>query len=309
MPNENPSTMRSLPCALLALAVTTLSAQEAFFIPKTQASAINAVPLDVRPDTGLPILHARLDGVPCALLFDTGATHTTFDRGFIERAFPERPLRPIALGGTTNVTSGPAAFRVGALTLGNAELRGFLGMTLPLGHLSKAVGTQVDGILGMNAMAYAPFALAMGKGLVTWYPEGTRRPAGTPLPVSQAGRGNALFLEARAMPRGETFPVLIDSGASLTFLGEAHWPQAKESAPVALSATGVNASRAASFREGRPGSLFLGDFRLPVRPLLGNGGDATLGADALRGVTLLIDVRRRAVTALEAAAAPESPAP
>ncbi len=295
--------MRLALCLSFALATALLPAQEALFTPKAQAPAVNPVPLEVRPGNGLQIVHARLDGVPCTLLFDTGASHTTFDRGFVERAFPGRALHPIALGGETIVASAPAAFRIGALTLGNATLRDFLGMVLPLGHLSEAVGTKVDGILGMNAMAYAPFALSVGEGRVTWYPEGTPCPAGTPLPVASGAQGNTLSLEARATPDGKAFPVLIDSGASLTFLDGAHWP-AEGEARAALSTAGVNSASAADFRKGKPGELLLGGFRLPVRPLLndGSGKESLLGADALRGVTLLIDGRRRTVAAVGGAA-------
>lgn len=292
--------MRLALCLPFALAAALLPAQEALFTPKVQAPTVNPVPLEVRPGTNLQIVRARLDGVPCTLLFDTGASHTTFDRGFVERAFPGRALHPIALGGETNVASAPAAFRIGALTLGNATLRDFLGMVLPLGHLSEAVGTKVDGILGMNAMAYAPFALSVGEGRVTWYPEGTPRPKGTPLPVvSGAQKRPILSLKARAKPDGKTFPVLIDSGASLTVLDGAHWPAEGEE-HAAFSTVDVNSASEAAFRKGKPGELLLGGFRLPVRPLLNNGSrkESTLGADALRGVTLLIDGRRRTVAVI-----------
>ena len=289
--------MRPLLCLLFALAVHFLPAEEAPITPKVRATAINAVPLEVRPGTNLQLIRARLDEVPCTLLFDTGATVTTFDRDFIVRAFPKKELRPVALGGPTNVTAAPVAFRIGALTLGNAELRDFVGMALPLGHLTKAAGTRVDGILGMNAMAYAPFVLAVGKGRVTWYPEGTQCPAGRPLPVSKESPMGLIALEARATPEGKAFPVLLDSGASLTVLGGALWPK-REGSAVKLATANVNASGDATAQEGRPGDLLLGGFRLPVRPILGDMcGAYLLGADALRGAELLIDGKRRTVMA------------
>lgn len=290
--------MRLILCLLFAFVVSLLPAQEALVIPKVRATAVNEVVLEVRPETNLQLIRARLDGVPCTLLFDTGATVTTFDRDFMGRAFPNRELRPVTLSGPTNVTATPSAFRVGALTLGNTELRDFVGMVLPLGHLSKAAGTRVDGILGMNAMAYAPFVLAIGKGRVTWYPERTKRPTGTPLPVVKDSPPNTVFLEARVTPEGKAFPMLLDSGASRTALDGSLWPKQKGAA-VELIATDVNASADLSARMGEPRDLLLGGFRLPVYPVLGDvHGRYLLGADALRCVELLIDGKRRTVMAL-----------
>jgi len=284
--------MRRLPL-LLALLAPLLHAQERYFTPAVaDPAAPNRVALDVRPGNGLQVVQAELNGKPCRLLFDTGASHTTFDRAFLQREFPELPLQPIALGGVTNVTSAPAAFPVKSLKLGQADLRDFIGMALPLGHLSGSVGDRVDGILGMNAMAYAPFLLSVGDGEVLWNPPAERLEGFRALPLHDDPGDNSLSLVARHAPDGKPFPMLVDSGSSLTFAESAFWPAQGETFDFAASS--VNAASAASVQRGEPGELRFGDLALKASPLLDHPCGATLGADILRILDLYFDARRPA---------------
>ena len=93
--------------AAALLATCLLRAQEALFTPTPPAVQINRAALAVHPGNNLQTLPATLNGKPCTLLLDTGASHTTFDVDFLRKTFPDLPLRPIALGGQTNVQSAP----------------------------------------------------------------------------------------------------------------------------------------------------------------------------------------------------------
>ncbi len=264
----------------------------------------NGVALEVLPRVNLQVLQAVLNGRPCALLLDTGASHTTLDRAFMRRTFPNEVLRPVGLVGPTNVEATPHAFHIKTLQVGEATLKNFVGMVLPLEHLSKAMGRQIDGILGMNAMAYAPFLLEVGAARVTWFPPHAPLPKGMALPLMEAEpQGTSarakrtLSLAARATPEGKPFPLLIDSGSSLTFVEEAVWGSA-EADGVAFATTGVNAAASANFRKGLPGTCYLGTFALPLQPFLTQAGEALLGADTLRHLALLIDGKQRTVTVI-----------
>ena len=238
------------------------------------------------------IPRARPTGLYCAITL-------TFDVGFLKEAFPDLPTQPVALGGETNVETAPQAFPIHTLKIGEAELRRFVGMALPLGHLSEAVGVRVDGILGMNALGYAPFRLSLADGAVTWFSAPPVPQGALPLPLLDVADNSFHAVATRAGDE-TTFPVLLDSGASLTFMDGAHWPAGEGEAR--LGAAGVNAAQDATFKRGAPGTLRLGALSLPLEPLLRDGEEPLLGADALRGLDLIIDAKARKAWALPRAA-------
>lgn len=291
--------MRLIALAAALLAACPLLAQEALFTPTPPAVQINRAALTVHPGNNLQTLPATLNGKPCTLLLDTGASHTTFDVGFLKEAFPDLPTQPVALGGETNVEAAPQAFPIHTLKIGEAELRRFVGMALPLGHLSEAVGVRVDGILGMNALGYAPFRLSLADGAVTWFSAPPVPQGALPLPLLDVADNSFHAVATRAGDE-TTFPVLLDSGASLTFMDGAHWPAGEGEAR--LGAAGVNAAQDATFKRGAPGTLRLGALSLPLEPLLRDGEEPLLGADALRGLDLIIDAKARKAWALPRAA-------
>ena len=264
--------------AAFALAAAILPAQEELFTPTVAGVPINRLEVTVLPGNNLQTVQATLNGKPCVLLLDTGASHTTIDRDFLAKTFPDLPTQPVALGGDTNVETAPLAFPILSLKLGETELKRFVGMALPLGHLAESVGTRIDGILGMNALAYAPFRLSLRDRAVTWY-------SSVPdlLVASRAGDDKAT-----------TFPVLLDSGASLTFMDSERWPAAEGEA--AITATGVNEAAAATFKRGAKDTLRLGAHSLTLEPLLRPGEEPILGADSLLKMNdLIIDAKARRV--------------
>ena len=282
--------------AAFALAAAILPAQEELFTPTVAGVPINRLEVTVLPGNNLQTVQATLNGKPCVLLLDTGASHTTIDRDFLAKTFPDLPTQPVALGGDTNVETAPLAFPILSLKLGETELKRFVGMALPLGHLAESVGTRIDGILGMNALAYAPFRLSLRDRAVTWYSSVPDLTGATELPVLQTLGDNSLHLVASRAgdAQSTTFPVLLDSGASLTFMDSERWPAAEGEA--ALTTTGVNEAANVSLKRGAKDDLRLGTHTLTLEPLLRPGEEPILGADSLLKMNdLIIDAKARRV--------------
>ena len=173
--------MRHLHALLLTLCfalAAPLRAQPNPFEATVETVRENRVPLRIHPANNLQTLQATLNGKPCTLLFDTGASHTTFNAAFIASALPDLPRQPLILPGQTNVRQRPDLIPVASLTLGNTSLRNFYAMVLPLDHLSRAVGTPIDGILGANSIAYAPCLISLRQAAVTWAPAPESLPEG-----------------------------------------------------------------------------------------------------------------------------------
>ena len=281
--------------AAFALAAA-LPAQEELFTPTVAGVPINRLTFTVLPGNNLQTVQATLNGKPCVLLLDTGASHTTLDRDFLAKTFPDLPTQPVALGGDTNVETAPLAFPIHALKLGETELKRFVGMALPLGHLAQSAGTRIDGILGMNALAYAPFRLSLRDRAVTWYSSVPDLTGATELPVLQTLGDNSLHLVASRAgdAQSTTFPVLLDSGASLTFMDSERWPAAE--GETALTTTGVNEAANVSLQRGAKDTLRLGTHTLTLEPLLRPGEEPILGADSLLKMNdLIIDAKARRI--------------
>ncbi len=278
--------------ALLCLLLSTVLCAQNPFTAKTTFRGLNELPLTVHPTNLLQTLQAELNGVPCTLLFDTGASHTTFDRGFIEKHFPTLKQYAIQVNADTNVKTQPTVVGIASLTLGKAELTDFYAMTLPLEHL----GIKVDGILGMNSMAYAPFILDIGAQKVTWQPKGTSLPDGAvALPTLQVGSET---IRVVAQIGDETLPVLIDSGSSYTFFPKGLWHEAEEGVTVAMQTSDVNAAAQQSFTKGAPCEMKVGDYTWKVTPLLSPNPGLLLGADELKKVKLFIDADKKQIGVL-----------
>ncbi len=273
------------------LATSCLFAQDPFRA-KTTFNEENELPLTVHSGNNLQTFQAKINGVPCTMLFDTGASHTTFDRGFIEKNFPTLKLYPIQITADSNVQTSPSAFQVSTFTLGEAELTDFYAMTLPLNHL----GIKVDGILGMNTMAYAPFILDIGNQKVTWLAPGESMPKdATALPTLWLARNTLRLL---ATFSNETLPVLIDSGSSYTFFHQSWWKPATEEDKVAMQTSDVNERAQKAFTKGVPGELKTGMYTWALTPFISSEPGAVLGADALMKVKLFIDAENKSVGVL-----------
>ena len=201
------------------------------FLPKKAPEARVAVDVRVLPGKNMPFVKAVVDGRECSLLFDTGATHTTFDTGFLKRELPGAKLENVVLSGTTNVEGAPKLFRVGTLKIGGAEFGGFDAMALDIAHLTSGIGAKVDGVLGMNVIGRVPVLVSLGSGTAVFVPgaddmggfgAGISRIASQPFTVALA-----------PTYRGKRFGVIVDSASSLTFLNRAlGWPSSESRADM-----------------------------------------------------------------------------
>ena len=238
----------------------------------------------------MPFVQAKLNGVDCTLLLDTGATHTTFDRAFVKKALPNAELQSVMLMGESNVEGAPAYFQVEALEVGEARFGNFGAMTLDLSHLPLSMGVRVDGILGMNTLGRVPFMLSLSKGEVVFCPgEEARKGFGqwtTRFP------GDPMSIMLKAVHGGKAFAMIVDSGASMTFLLSATgWPTTGEKAD--FSAIDINGSTGLAPQRGLPGRLVVGrDLALDISPLVVDSRDPSMnriGSDTLRRYDMMVD--------------------
>ena len=250
------------------------------FRPATAPTNEVAVAVAVLPGNNMPVVEAVLDGAPCALLLDTGASHTTFDESFVRKNLPDAKLENVMLAGASNVEKLPKCFAVRTLSAGGATFGGFTAMALDIGHLDKAVGRKIDGILGLNVISRAPALLSLSSGKIVFNPpdaKGFGRPQRT---IPPDGR-----LVVAAKHNGSRLEFLIDSGASFTFVRRGLWPEA--GGKVALSVSDVNSPSSAETLAGEPGVLDLGA-PVAVSPLIGDTEYNLIGADTLLGCDLLV---------------------
>jgi len=259
--------------------------------PYLPASApTNDVAVAVRVlGNNMPIVRGEVDGKPCTLLFDTGATHTTLDRGFVERELKGRKIEKVVLAGVTNVEGLPSLVHAGSFKVGEAEFRDFDVMVLDLSHLPKGIGEGVDGVVGMNVIGRVMTLVSLGAGEAVFAPARSRL-AGFTNAVERA-MSDPFSIALRAGYGEMSIPLIVDSAASMTFLGrETGWPATDER--VSLSATDVNGNGSGiAPAVGKPGELSLG-IPVSIKPMVVAEPMNRIGADTLLKYDLLIGWRR-----------------
>ena len=258
------------------------------FLPETAPT--NDTPVAVRVlGNNMPLVRGEVDGKACTLLFDTGATHATLDRGFVERELKGRKLEKVVLAGVTNVEGLPSLMHVDSLKVGAAEFCDFDVMVLDIAHLHEGIGEKIDGVLGMNVIGRVMTLVSLGGGEVVFSPRRERLDGFTNAVARAASDPFSIDLKARY---GEKeIPLIVDSGASMTFLGrDFGWPVTDEKAEI--SAADVNGlGNAMRPVVGREGVLTLG-IPLSIRPMVVAEPMNRIGADTLLKYDLLIGWRR-----------------
>lgn len=289
---------RTLAAALAAFALLpALRAQEALFRPRNVTLEPGPVRLEAHPEAGLLTVRATLNGKPCTLLVDTGASHTTFDRAFLTREHPDLIQQPISLHGDTNVQAELAVCLVSSLKVGGNAFEGFYGVSAPLGHLKETLGQEVAGILGMNVLGRMPFRLSRRDGLLAWFRRAPAPKGAVRLPLAADEGDNCFRVLARAEGRETPIPMLVDAGANVTVLNPGQWPTTGEA--TAMETADVNAAgRSLTFAQGRKGTLRLGELAVEVTPVVRGDMPALLGADTLGKFDLVVDGPARAAWAV-----------
>lgn len=273
---------------LFALAATSAFAGRVPFLPETAPT--NDTPVAVRVlGNNMPIVRGEVDGKPCTLLFDTGATHTTLDRGFVERELKDHKLEKVVLAGVTNVEGLPSLVHADSFKVGAAEFCDFDVMVLDISHFPKGIGEKIDGVIGMNVVGRVTTLVSLGAGEVVFAPARARLAGFTNAVDRAASDPFSIALKARY---GEKeIPLIVDSAASMTFLGrETGWPTTD--AKVEISATDVNGSGSSLAPVvGKPGELDLG-IPVSISPMVVAEPMNRIGADTLLKYDLLIGWRR-----------------
>ena len=255
------------------------------FLPQVAPKSPACAKLRILPGKNMAFVSAKLDGRECNLLFDTGATHTTFDIGFLKRELPGKKLGEVKLAGVTNVEGMPKIFQVGSLKIGEAEFRDFHAMALDISHLAPGIGAKVDGILGMNVIGCVPALVSFGASKVVF----------SPVDADCAGfgggiarlRGDPMSVAMVPVLNGKKFGLIVDSASSLTFLDKSlGWPSSGEK--FAMGAVDVNGGSSLAAEKGVAGKLGLGT-DVEIAPLLVGEPINRIGADTLLAYDMLLD--------------------
>ena len=215
----------------MAASMACMAGQDDPFWAATAPRKECCVHLKVLPRNNMPLVEAEVDGAEGTFLLDTGATHTTFDLAFVKKNLPHAKLTPVAMMAESNVAGAPRYMRVKSMKLGAAEFCDFGAMALDISHLHASVGAKVDGILGMSTIGRVPCIVSFGAGEVVFVP-GKESLAGFGRPVQRSlSDPMSVLLPVKFGDR--TVEVLVDSGASFTFLSrDTGWPTTGEAANV-----------------------------------------------------------------------------
>ena len=242
------------------------------------------VKLNTLSRNNMPLVEAEVNGVKCTMLFDTGATHTTFDLGFVKKHMPDAKLVPVAMMAGSNVAGAPRYMNVESMKVGEAEFKGFGAMALDISHLPAAIGAKVDGILGMSTIGRAPCLVSISSGKVVFAPTKETR-AGFGRPVQRSlSDPMSILLPVKFGER--TMNVLVDSGASMTFLSqETGWPTSGVEAD--LPAVDINGKTGLKPMVGEKGVLAVGD-GLEITPLVVPMPMNRIGSDVLTRYDMLV---------------------
>ncbi|MBR0196694.1 MAG: retropepsin-like domain-containing protein [Kiritimatiellae bacterium] len=283
---------RYLFAAVCALGTILASQAQSNFMPEA-ANSIRRASLKAGGGA-MPLIEGELEGKKCVLIFDTGATHTTFDANFIRENFPQKKLEKVLLGGTTNVESSPELAHADKLKLGEAQFDNFDIMVLDLGGVARDSGNRVDGVLGMNVIGTGRTLVSLGGGEIIFGASKESREGFAP--AKRVALYDPLTLTLAVKPMGEKQgdaprPIIIDSGSSFTFLDEGFgWP--KGEAKHEIMARDVNGRSMLEPAEGQKGNLkFLDGGEISIKPLISQEPLNRIGVDTLRVYDMLIEPR------------------
>lgn len=268
----------------MAASMACMAGQDDPFWAATAPRKECRVHLKLLSRNNMPLVEAEVDGAKGTFLLDTGATHTTFDLAFVKKNLPHAKLTPVAMMAESNVAGAPRYMRVKSMKLGAAEFCDFGAMALDLSHLHASVGAKVDGILGMSTIGRVPCIVSFGAGEVVFVP-GKESLAGFGRPVQRSlSDPMSVLLPVKFGDR--TVEVLVDSGASFTFLSrETGWPTTGEAANV--PAVDINGKAKLAPLVGKKGMLPVGD-GIEVSPLVVSTPMNRIGSDVLKKYDMLI---------------------
>lgn len=298
--------------ALLALGALPLSAAEPadLALAKPVVSLINLNPVRLMRDAHSKLLVAQctINDVPCNLIVDTAASHTTFDIKFIKKNFPDLPLENAQIAPGSNVNTVPQLFPVKSFSIGGLQIKNFYGFAMDLTPLQKDMQVKVDGILGINYLSFCPFLLSV-KDATLQFLERSRFPAKDMKPLDVERHPSGIFY-VRCSRGGASFPLALDSGSSLSLAPVEQWPANPDGSQLTAKASDINGHSGDRnvMKLGIPSTLRMGpDFQLEGLSfaVTGTGGRCQIGVDTLKHFDIIIDAPQGEVFALPPHSKPE----
>lgn len=259
--------------------------------PQILAASFSVIPLKLHKPANLYTVTAKLEGKPCRLLLDTGASHTTFALEFMTNHFPKIAYQQLQLSTGSNVASSTQKFTITDFQIGEkARFGGFAGAVTDLGMLTEAFGEPIDGILGMNVMGVFPFVLSCREATFQWVSALEREHFTLRELYGELDDVGCFMLHAKL--REETVPLVVDSGATASFVSLAHWTRKRER-PVKMDFTTINSTGKQNARYvGIPEILMLGPgvmMREMSPVIFEETRNGIFGTDYLRKLDILID--------------------
>lgn len=258
------------------------------FLPATAPERPAVAEIQVVPGRLMPLVKCKVDGRDAVMIFDTGATHTTFDVGFVKRVLPGTKFEKVVLGGVTNVAGEPSLFHVSSLKVGEAEFGDFDAMALDLSHFAPEMAGRIDGIVGMNVIGRVATFVSLGSRRVVFSPgDDVRRRF---VKMAKRRRDDPFSVALDAVVGEKKFTLIVDSASSFTFLDAAlGWPSTGRK--EAFGTLDVNGGGGISAERGEPGELALGE-SVRIAPLLVRTPMNRIGADTLLKYDMLVDFGR-----------------
>lgn len=265
------------------------TAQDAMFFPRKAPTAAQRVALEAGGG-GMRYVRGELDGKPCLMLFDTGATHTTFDLAFVKREFPGAQLQQVVDTGDTNVNQIPSLFHVDTLKIGEAEFSDFTGIAIGLPGLVGPSGERIAGVVGMNIIDSSRTLVSFGRSEVV-FGLGVEARDGFEKPVRRINAQLDYSILVGADCGKGAFKLIVDSASSWTFLPrDCGWPATTNQ--VAFTARDINGAEGLNPVIGEKGALMLApDAKIEIAPLLVPQPLNRIGADTLSKYDMLIEPR------------------
>lgn len=203
------------------------------------------------PLCGQIIVTCLVNGVPARLMMDTGATHTVLDRKFVDEVLKAEYVDTSKMQITGNAEEKPGII-VGDLQAGGTRFRGMMLVVMDLSGVNAMQSKPLAGILGMDAMSRLSFIMDFRAERFSW---GAFHDMSPFVPLEgrrdEAGR---LFVTVRSGEK--SFPLLLDTGSSVTTLLPEQWaPGAAHMEDVKIA--DVNGPRTIRAGVGRQGALQL----------------------------------------------------
>ncbi len=268
-----------------------------------QITSIEPLKLSRDGASNLLVAECKLNGIPCKLLVDTAASHTTLDLAFVKKHFPNTPLHTIGLTDESNVQVAPKLFFIKTFEMGGLTLRNYDCMAMDLSMLKKNFEVKIDGLLGINYLKFTPFRLSAKNNTIQFL---------TPGEMAKITNKKELFAERKNSGvysiichlGTEQFVLALDSGATLTMANCAKGKWELDPNKVFKTASAdINSHQksAIDLRPGVPATIKIGpDFQLKNQSwfIEGTSGRDLLGIDTMEQFDILVDGKNNKVYAI-----------